>query len=1250
MGSAQGGVDGDCPSEGGRGAEFPPLLAAAFAGGGEMGGLMRRHDWSAHPLGTPDRWPPALCSAVGMMLASSAQIVMFWGDELLAFYNDAYRPTIGAKHPDVLGRPAREYWAETWSVLGPLLDRVRREGRSYRAEDHPFPLDRHGFLEETYFDISYDPVLGVDGSVEGIYCIVNETTGRVVGERRLRLLAELGTTLAEVDRRAELGRAVATVLDRYRSDVPFALVHLPDAAGDLVLTGCSGLDPRAVATPMPARLGDVAATGAPAQIAVSDLLAADAADAAEPSPAEPSPAEPSPADPVLAEAAEQALVLPVTAGNETVGTLTLGVARRQLYTDEYRDFLDLVAAQVSRAVGRQQAYEQERARAAELAALDLAKTNFFANVSHEFRTPLTLVLGPLEDLLADPALPVAYTDRLTTMHRNARRLLKLVNTVLDFSRLESGRLSARYQPTDLADYTARLASTFRSATQRSGLRLVVDCPPLPAPVFVDRDMWEKVVLNLLSNAVKFTFDGEIRLRIRAVDGSARLEVTDTGVGIVPEELPHVFERFHRVPGVRSRSHEGTGIGLALVRELVEMHGGEVTVRSRVDEGSTFTVTVPFGTGHLPADRVADTGPPASVELAQADLYVEEATYWTTATTTDRTGPGEGHGPARGSGAGGRILVADDNADLREHVSRLLAPSWQVVAVTDGVEALRLALDGSFDLVLTDVMMPRLDGFGLVAALRADPRTRHVPIVLLSARAGSAEAVAGLEVGADDYLTKPFSGQELIARVRANVELGQLRGQIIRGLRALADAAVAVNTARSTAEVLQVAARHALSLAEAARVVVSAAGARFEADGGGSTPAEPSLVLPLTGTVGEQLGELRVWRPVGDVTHGDEAALTQLARLVGVRLENAQLYEAEHRIATTLQHSLLPRSLPQLPGAVVAGRYLPGSGEVEVGGDWYDVIALGDDELVLAIGDVVGKGVRAAAAMGQLRNALRAYVLEGFDPGESLSRLNRLVGTTEERSFATVECLRFSPRTGRLRYASAGHPSPLLIRGDSVTFLHDRALGPPVGAIPDTTYRTVEGELPPGSRLLLYTDGLIEDRQLGIDDALARLREDAARPGEHVTDLVDAVVERVAGRPLRDDVAVLALAATELNRFALRLPADPTRLSVLRKRLEDFLVAHRVTETDLFDLTVAVSEAAANAIEHPVEPTEPTITVEVVIEDRTVVATVRDSGQWRESTGTSFRGRGLSLIAALGELSVNRTAEGTELTLSRRLTD
>ncbi|GAA4591817.1 signal transduction histidine kinase/DNA-binding response OmpR family regulator [Actinoplanes octamycinicus] len=1162
----------------------PARLRTAFQRGGEMGRRMAELDWSTSPAGDPSRWPPELVDAVITALASKTQICIFWGPEHVVLYNDGYIPVPGAKHPAYLGRPGRELWAEAWDLVGGLLRRVADTDEAFYADDLLFVLDRYGFLEETYFDISYDPIRSADGSVSGVMCIVTETTGRVLGERRVRTLSALGRRLADLADPAALAAEAVAVLGENPGDVPFARLTLDGP---------------------PAR----------SRVPLRELT-----------------------DPPSAAAAE-ALVLPIGVGADTVGALVLGVSRFLRLEGDYRDFLELAAAQISRAVANARAYEQQRRRAAELAELDRAKTAFFSNVSHEFRTPLTLILGPLEDLLEDPATGPGLRDRLLPLHRNGLRLLKLVNTVLDFSRLESGRMRAVYRPTDLAAHTARLATSFRPATERAGLDLVIVTPPSPVRVYVDHELWEKIVFNLLSNAVKFTREGRVEVHVRVTDGHAELAVRDTGVGIPADEQPLLFDRFHRVTGVWSRSHEGTGIGLALVRELAELHGGSVSVRSEPGAGSEFLVRIPFGAGHLPADRLSDD--PAPAGAADPRLWVDEAVWWT------GDGSGAVAGPVPPDAGGGRILLADDNADLREHVSRLLSPYWEVVGAVDGASALALARERPFDLVLTDIMMPGLDGFGLIAALRADPRTRDVPIVVLSARAGEESAVEGLAAGADDYLVKPFSTRELTARVRANVELGQLRRETVSRLGGLVDAAAALNTVAGTAEVLDVAARHVLAMTSAGRVVVTAPEARAERDGGAAEDAEPDLVLPLPDTAGAALGELRVWAgPGGPV---EPELLTQLSRLIGLRLANARLYESEHRIARTLQHSLLPQSLPRVPGAVVASRYVAGSSEARVGGDWYDVITGPDGGLYLVIGDVVGKGVQAAATMGQLRNALRAYVLEGFDCGPALSRLNRLVDTLGRRQFATVLVARFDPDTRALRYSSAGHPSPIRVTpGEPGAFLYRAALGPPIGALGDVPYPTREARLEPGDRLLLYTDGLIEDRKQGIDAGLAELTTEVAKPTEHVEDLLDRLLAKATRQARRDDIALIALEVTEPREFVMRLPADPTRLSVLRQRLEDFLAAHGVPEPDVFDLTVAVSEAAANAIEHPIDPAEPVITVETSVRADAIVVIVRDTGRWRPAGDAGFRGRGLALIGALTELSVHRSPEGTAVTLRRPL--
>jgi signal transduction histidine kinase/DNA-binding response OmpR family regulator len=753
---------------------------AYLTGGGEMGQRIRAYDWSATPLGPVETWPQSLKSAVSILLPSKAQIILFWGPELIAIYNDAYAPVFGAKHPWALGQPARECWSEVWHVLGPLFAGVVRTGEAFWAKDHPFFLYRQGFLEETYYDVSYDPVRIEDGSVGGIFCIVNDQTGRVLGERRLRTLRDLGTRTATAKSAEEVCREAVAVLALDPADVPFSLLYLSAGSGRraaLVSTGGVGLDD--LATGHDRVLDDVEVQAAEVETTVFVRQAPESA-------------------------AERALVLPITSGTQIVGAFVAGVSRFLRLAGDYGDFFDLAVARISAALAHVRAYEEERRRAEILAELDRAKTAFFSNVSHEFRTPLTLMLGPLEDILAKPADQVTPDNRelLTIVHRNSLRLLRLVNTLLDFSRLEAGRVQAVYEPTDLATLTADLASNFRSACERAGLRLVVDCPPLPEPIYVDREMWEKIILNLLSNAFKFTLDGEITITLRPAGEAVELAISDTGTGIPAAEIPHLFERFYRVAGVWGRTQEGTGIGLALVQELVQLHGGSVRVESALGHGSTFLVTIPMGQAHLPADRIGGTRTLVSTALG-ASPYVEEALRWlpdAAPLPLLPVGPGMALdvAPARlpaapplpaldgAAGRRARIVWADDNADMRDYVRRLLSVHYDVEAVVDGKAALAAVRTRLPDLVLTDVMMPQLDGFGLLRALRSDPETRTLPIILLSARAGEESRIEGLQVGADDYLVKPFSARELLARVSSHLELGRLRARIAQEHTMLAE--------------------------------------------------------------------------------------------------------------------------------------------------------------------------------------------------------------------------------------------------------------------------------------------------------------------------------------------------------------------------------------------------------------------------------------------------------------------------------
>jgi PAS domain S-box-containing protein len=758
-----------------------------LSGGGDMGAVIRSFDWSGTALGLPETWPQSLRSAISICLESAFQIAVYWGPELSLIYNDRWREIPGDKHPWALGRPAREVWPEIWDTIGPLFSRVLSSGRATRSRDELLAMHRRGFTEECYFDYTFSPVRDEAGEVGGVFNIAVETTFRVLEERRERLLRTLREATATARTEAEVCTLAAPVLASGSADLPFCLIYLSEqTSGGQALQLAAGIGLSAESSNSSSRaanpaLLDLGSTPWPVAEALNGKTAVLVEDLGQLF-GERFPGGPWP------EPCTRALVVPLPGllVTESAGVLIAGISPRLMLDLEYRTFVERIAASLATEIANAQAYEQERKRAEALAEIDRAKTTFFSNVSHEFRTPLTLMLGPLEDALRqETKLSETGREHLELAHRNGLRLQKLVNALLDFSRIEAGRVQAVYVPTNLSLLTAELASNFSAACEKAGLQLIIDCPPIPEPVYVDREMWEKIVLNLVSNAFKFTMNGSIRVSLKIAGPNVELKVTDTGSGIAEHELPHLFKRFHRVEGAHGRSMEGSGIGLALIQELVKLHGGSVWVDSVIDQGSTFHVFVPRGSGHLPKERIGAARSVVSTAF-QPEMFTGEALRWLSASTPLDASPEDslvtGAGQPAASGRRGHVLLADDNADMREYVRRLLSERFEVTAVSNGEEALNALREQLPDVVLTDVMMPGLDGFGLLRAMRSDPRTNTIPVIMLSARAGEESRVEGMDAGADDYLTKPFSARELMARVSSHFKITQLRKEALEAVR------------------------------------------------------------------------------------------------------------------------------------------------------------------------------------------------------------------------------------------------------------------------------------------------------------------------------------------------------------------------------------------------------------------------------------------------------------------------------------
>ncbi|MBB3118740.1 ATP-binding protein [Pseudoduganella violacea] len=764
---------------------------------GEMGRLIAAYDWQSTPLGDLRQWPQSLRTAVNLILNSTQPMWIGWGPDITFLYNDAYIDVLSlAKHPRALGQPAREVWPELWDYCGPLAERVFQRGEACMVEKAQFFMSRGDWREETWYAFTYSPIVDEGGTVGGLFCPCVDVTTANLHTRRLTTLSDLAATTLRQDNVVSACAAAAAVLGENPADIPFALLYLFDPA-----TGSARLAQAvhvAAGIELAPPLVELAAGRRPqpgcpwpfAQVYEQGATVALAIGALPGLPLG-----------LAGQRVHQCLALPLSMpGYERpIGMLVAGVSPARPLDSAYRSFFELVAGQAAAAVQRAMAAEEQQRRAEALAELDRAKTAFFSNISHEFRTPLTLMLAPIEDALADPIQRLAPPQRarLELAQRNALRLQKLVNTLLDFSRVQAGRMQASYRRVDLCALTRDLASGFRSIMESAGLALHVRCETLQAETWVDVAMWEKIVLNLLSNAFKFTFDGSVTVELAQRGQEAVLRIRDTGVGIDGPQQARLFERFHRVEGVRARTFEGSGIGLALVRDLVELHHGRIEVESKLDQGSCFTIVLPLGRAHLPDDQLLDEAvqhPPSRT----LEAYTAEARRWLPGEDeTPGAAPAAGGaaavhsapagGPASGPGllpapGTARILIADDNADMRSYLVRLLRQHWQVHSVANGQEALAAARSQRPDLILSDVMMPQLDGFGLIQALRADQALQDIPVMLLSARAGEEARIEGMNAGADDYLVKPFSARELLTRAESQL----LRGRQRAGERAEAE--------------------------------------------------------------------------------------------------------------------------------------------------------------------------------------------------------------------------------------------------------------------------------------------------------------------------------------------------------------------------------------------------------------------------------------------------------------------------------
>jgi signal transduction histidine kinase len=710
-----------------------------FKNSGQNGKFMAELDWSKTAIGPTYKWPQSLITSASICLKSRFPMLILWGPQFALLYNDGYSDLLGSKHPNAIGQPGLEVWNEVEGVIGPMLRGVMQYAGATWSEDQMLFLERNGFLEECYFTYSFSAIHDETGKIVGVFTVVFETTNNMLDKRRLNLLKEIARaslSKSSVDAYRHIGAALATCT----ADLPFGLLYRMEnqrcelkASFGLAEDNKANIDVLVENSLWPYK----EAIQGGESFLVEDLEERFGQMTCH----------------LWPEPVTKAVILPIrlTVQSENLlGVLIVGISPRLAFNERYRSFLELVGDRVTNVLGAIQEYEAQRYRADELANLDKAKTQFFTNISHEFRTPLALMLGPLSDSLVDKEHPLdeVQCKRQQMIHNNALRLLKLVNNILDFSRVEHNRTQITFRPIDLCLTTQQLCSTFQSVLEQAGIEFILNLTPINQPVFVNVETWEKIVLNLLSNAFKFTLKGSITVNLIQVADRVQLSIIDTGVGIADEEQSRIFERFYRVENSGGRSFEGSGIGLALIKELVNIHGGSISFTSKVNQGTCFVVDIPLGNDHSSSSLNSEQYIPSKSAIAmkiEAEQWISERGSTTSKTLV--TVPMAHNSP--------HVLIVDDNADMCDYIASILSPHYKLTMARDGQEALEMISVDMPDLIISDIMMPRLDGFSFVQRLQDNHLTNDIPIILLSARAGDDAKIEGLSRGIHELINVIF---------------------------------------------------------------------------------------------------------------------------------------------------------------------------------------------------------------------------------------------------------------------------------------------------------------------------------------------------------------------------------------------------------------------------------------------------------------------------------------------------------------